>query len=84
MEPSNKGPSSAHVLSIITSRKCGIFGNVNITKPLKDTFPGATSACFWISCVSGEFPNIPEKKLSVSPDETFSSVAQRISDYLNQ
>lgn len=79
---SRQNITSAQVLAIITSTRCGIHNQVKITSPLKDIF-GGLSASFWISMVSNKFPEIPEEILTIKPEDTIAGVADRIAEYLN-
>lgn len=75
--------TSAQVLEIITSPKCGIHGQTWISRPLKDVF-ASLSASFWISMVSNKFSEIPEEVLEIKPEDTIAGVADRIAEYLSK
>lgn len=75
--------TSAQVLDIITSPKCGIHGQTWISRPLEDVF-ASLSASFWISMVSNKFPEIPGEVLEIRPEGTIAELADRIAEYLSK
>lgn len=75
--------ASAQVLLVIAGPKCGILNRTKTAVPLKDLFQGIIAPSLWLASVAETFPELPEGFLSVSPDDTFASVADRIAEYLN-
>ncbi|HEX8994245.1 MAG TPA: hypothetical protein VF803_03270 [Candidatus Paceibacterota bacterium] len=75
-----KGITIAQVIATISGPGCGIHGEIDLQKPLKQVF-SVTAASLWISLVSVAFVDVPDDVLSAAPDDTIATVADRIVAY---